>query len=148
MWEITPYRSVGPIRFGMSEEELVGAVGPPESVETNHLGEPDHQYPGFAVRFSVPEDVVAEVGIFPEFSHAVVLRGLDIFGSPTAFDDLVSIDGSAFDCLGFIVMFKLGVALTGFHDNDQSQRALTVFTSGRFDRFRSHCVPYGRAAQR
>lgn len=142
MWEIKPYESVGPIKFGMSAAQLASTVGREVRVDTNYLGEPDYRYRGFAVRLSVTERAVVEVGVFPEIEVPVVLNGTDIFGSPVAFRELINLDGSPFECVGFIVLLNLGVALTGFHDNDPSQKAVTAFARGRWDNFRGKLKPY------
>jgi len=35
--------------------------------------------------------------------------------------------------VGFIVLLSLGVAFTGFHDDDESQKAVSVFGKGSYD---------------
>jgi hypothetical protein len=35
--------------------------------------------------------------------------------------------------LGFLVFTRLGVTTTGYHDDDESQRALTIFPRGTWD---------------
>lgn len=140
MWEIEPYASVGPIRFGMSGDELVGAVGTPNLIDQNHRGESDYEYSGFSVRLSKSEKKVVEAGVQPRVP--VSLSGIEVFSSPTAFDDLIKLDGDPLESLGFIVLMRLGVTLTGFHDNDPDQKALTAFARGRWDEVRSRLRKY------
>ena len=42
-------------------------------------------------------------------------------------------DGNAKNVYGFIVLNNLGIAITGLHDKDKSQLAVTAFSRGDFD---------------
>ena len=44
--------------------------------------------------------------------------------------------------VGFIVFLGLGLTLTGFHDGNDSQRAVTAFARGRWDHLRSKLRPF------
>ena len=46
---------------------------------------------------------------------------------------------------GFIVLLNLGITLTGFHDDDIYQRAVTVFARGRWDGQLSDLKPFDLA---
>ena len=141
MFVIIPYQSVGPIRFGMSANELTQAVGEPIRIRKNHLGEPNYKYPTFSVRLSVKDQTVVEVGLIPK--AAVRLGDVDIFGSPTAFEDLIKTDGNPMESPGgFIVLLNLGITMTGFHDSDPSQKAVTAFVKGHWDDLRSELKAY------
>ena len=141
MFVIVPYQSVGPIRFGMSSAELVQAVGAPTNSRENSSGELSFQYPAFSVRLSAKDQTVAEAG----FSSAndVRLGDVNIFGSITAFEKLAELDGNPLEYLGFIVLLNLGITMTGFHDDDPSDRAVTVFARGRWDDLRPDLKEYG-----
>jgi len=43
---------------------------------------------------------------------------------------------------GFIVLEHLGIAVTGIHDNDPSQLAITAFSKGEFDDLLPESTPY------
>lgn len=141
MFEITPYKSVGPIRFGMSAEELVEAVGDPVKITKNRLGELDYKYAGFRVAFSSKDGTVVEVGFVPETE--VVVDGVNVFSSPDSFAKLIKKDGEPYEYVGFVILLKLGLTMTGFHDNDESQKAVTVFVKGRWDGVKSQLMRFG-----
>jgi len=135
MFIIIPYQSVDPIQFGMSNDELMRVVGQPNNIRKNPSGELNYQYPTFSVRLSSKDQRVVEIGL--SSAADVRLADIDIFESPTAFKDLIRKDGNPLEYLGFIVLLNLGITMTGFHDNDPSQKAVTAFVKGRWDGFRA-----------
>ncbi len=46
---------------------------------------------------------------------------------------LLSLDKNPRECFGFLVFTSLGITTTGFHDQDKSQRALTLFPKNAWD---------------
>jgi hypothetical protein len=127
---ITPYESAGPVRFGMDEKKLRNIAGDPFRIRQYPDGESDLVYFNLRVRLSVDERVV-EVQVHPP--RDVRLGDVRIFDSPDARKDLVKQDGWAFKFGNQIVLLNLGIALTGFEDDDPTQRSLTVFAKGRWD---------------
>jgi len=63
----------------------------------------------------------------------VLFEGIDIFGDPKSFGKLVSKDSCPYECFGFIILSELEIALTGFHDNDKSQLAVSIFARGKLE---------------
>ena len=57
------------------------------------------------------------------------------------FRTLIDADKQPFELLGFIVLLNLGITLTGFHDEATDERAVTVFTRGRWDSMRKKLKP-------
>ncbi|EIJ45150.1 hypothetical protein GWL_45900 [Herbaspirillum sp. GW103] len=55
---------------------------------------------------------------------------------------MVNLDGNPYESVGFIVLLNLGITLTGFHDDDIYQRAVTVFTRGRWDDLLQKLKPF------
>jgi hypothetical protein len=145
MFEIIPYRSIGPIRFGMSADELTAAVGKPVNVSKSRLGETEYKYPGFRVALSAKDGRVVEVGVVPDTE--LVLDGIKIFSAPDSFDTLVRKDGDPYEYLGFIIFPNLGITMTGFHDKDESQKAVTVFAKGRWDGLKSKLKKYDKTTK-
>lgn len=60
-----------------------------------------------------------------------------IIWSPDAHPDpnplLLRADPAPLERLGFLVFNRLCVTTTGYHDDDESQRALTVYPPGKWD---------------
>ncbi|MDR6411294.1 hypothetical protein [Paraburkholderia terricola] len=89
---IKSYESVGPIRFGMRQAELLSVVGHPVRELKNRRADTDLQFPGFSVRLSKGDGKVVEVGITPD--TPVTLCDVDVFSSSDAFARLAKIDGA------------------------------------------------------
>ena len=143
---ITPYESVGLIRLGMSLDDLVRVAGTPSKITRNRRAEFDYQYGGYNVRISPTECKVVEVGVSAETS--VELGGVNIFNDPNALARLVEMDGHPYEFLGYLILLSLGVAITGFHDGDVAQRAITMFEKGRWDHLRSQFKTWSAQAKK
>ena len=129
MMEIIPYKSVGPIAFGMTVAEIHAAIGQPFLTDTSYIGDTVLRYKNLNAVVSAAG--LVEVGLLPEMP--TFLMGISIFSSPSAFFDLCRRDGAPQECLGFVVLLNLGITMTGFHDGDEAQKAVTVFALGRWD---------------
>lgn len=140
IFNLEPYVGIGPLRFGMSQDQVKSIVGEPERILTNRRGEPDFQYSGINIRFSSEELRLVELGIYP--STSLTVMGVSVFDEPDAFSKIVELDGQVFECYGFIIFFGLGVTMTGFHDEDGSQKAVTLFARGRWDHLREQMQPF------
>lgn len=135
MLVIKPYESVGQIKFGMTADEVAATLGVPQRQTRNRRGEVGYEYEGIIVRLSADSTKVAEIAILPR--SGVTVEGIDVFSSDDAFAQLIEKDGSPFEYMGFVILLKFGMTLTGFHDSDESQKAITVFEQGRWDHLRS-----------
>ncbi|QGY01984.1 hypothetical protein MMSR116_08910 [Methylobacterium mesophilicum SR1.6/6] len=47
-----------------------------------------------------------------------------------------------YETVGFLVFFSLGIALTGFHDQDEGQKSVSVFKKGVWDEMRDEMTVY------
>jgi hypothetical protein len=59
---------------------------------------------------------------------------------------LRSYDPHPFEWVGFIIFLEIGIALTGYHDGDTAQRAMTIFPQGRWDAYRDQFSPFQSGA--
>lgn len=134
-FEIKPYEGVGNFRFGMTATEVTSIFGEPRRKGANRKGEPDWAYGDYSIRFSKAEGALVEIGFLK--SAAVLFEGSDVFRDSDCFARIVARDRDVFEFYGFLVFLGLGITLTGFHDNDEAQRALTVFQRGRWDQFKN-----------
>ena len=137
-FEITPLRGVGPMDFGMTDSEIAKIMGDPLSVSTNNGGERVEYRDHLTIRYG--DSGVVEFTFPPEAK--VFFQGLDIFRDENIIEQLMKHDPSPVDCLGFLLFLNLGIAITGIHDGDESQRAVTACPSGRWDSFKKHFMPY------
>jgi hypothetical protein len=134
-FKIISYTGPKPLLFGMTKEQAEALVGHPLTIRPNNLGEQDASYKTFSIRYSKDSGSLVEVGFSPNAN--VDICGLKPFEQPNAWLELLRQDTAPYECLGFIVLLNLGITLTGFHDNDLSQRAITAFNVGRWDDFRT-----------
>jgi hypothetical protein len=139
-FDIHPLKGPLPIRFGMSESDIEAVLGPPLGKSKNRRGEPDWDYGEFAIRFAKDGTGVDEVSFLP--AAYVMFDRLDLFNDAGAFNDVIKRSKEVYECVGFIVLPELGVTFTGFHDNNESDKAISVFRKGRWDHLRSECRPF------
>ncbi len=103
--KIEPYQSVDGVSFQTSKEDLVAAIGDPQSKKTNRLELEEFDYGSKIYRFT-KNDILQEVTIDTE---SIVLGEKE-----HSFSDLEQYlkneDIEAFDCHGFWVSHKFGVA--------------------------------------
>jgi hypothetical protein len=122
----------------MNHDAIVATMGEPQRVTKNHLGNLELWYDHMNV--IMEGDRLVEAGFAPDMP--VSICGIHPFTDPDAFASLCELDGSPCEVLGFVVFRRLGITLTGFHDKDESQKALTAFTSGRWDVLESQMKPF------
>jgi hypothetical protein len=130
-FEIQPYVGACPILLGMTESEVISIAGEPMVKSVNKSGEKDHSYEAWSLRYSSVDERVVEIGFGPPAKAK--FSGMDVFEGSDFFEKVIAVDGSPFEYYGFIVLQKLGITLTGFHDDQESQKAITVFAKGRWD---------------
>jgi hypothetical protein len=134
-FEIVSYVGPKPLLFGMTQNEAQCTVGPPLKTSVNNLGERNSQYESFSIRYSPQSGALVEVGFSSDAN--VTIHGVELFRHPEAFPTLLQEDSCPFEYFGFVILLDLGITLTGFHDHDVSQRAITAFTRGRWDLLKS-----------
>lgn len=139
-FDLQPYVGPLPIRFGMSEEQIVSLLGHPQARHLNRRQEPDWDYGEFSVRFGSGGEGVVEVGYLPEAE--LTLFGINLFGDPMSFAKVISINDDVFEDFGFIVIPSLGLTFTGFHEANEADKAITVFAKGRWDGRKSKLTPF------
>ena len=130
-FEIISYVGAKPLLFGMTQSQAEALVGPPEMTEDNFSGETNAMYRSFGIRYSKQDQKLVEVGFSK--TATVTIRGINVFSQKNAFRDLVRQDSCPYESYGFIILLDLGITLTGFHDNDPNQLAITAFARGRWD---------------
>ena len=126
--KIVPYQSIGPVSFDMSESEVIAHIGAPQRTDEN-MNQREYHYSDFVVRFDSDNQRMCEVTLSPEIFEKVEIDQLKLDWSnhSKVFETLCQADGNPFDSVGFIILYKLGIAMTGFHDGNDSQKAITVF---------------------
>lgn len=140
-YEIRPLVGVGDARFGMHPPEIAGIFGPPLSTRLTTRGEREETRRDITVRYD--STGVVEFAFLP--GCKLLIDGIDLFGVPDPVELLLKHDPEPRECFGFLVFRSLGVAVTGYHDEDQSQRAITTFTTGRWRSMEQHFKPFSHS---
>lgn len=138
MLDIQPNVGVAGLNFGASLDEVQQRWGKPISTAQNRSGETVFAYPDIQLTFD--DAGLAEVGVAPQADP--VVDGARPLSSKADFERLVRDDGQAQQMFGFIVLETLGLTITGVHDGDTEQLALTAFRTGRWARLRDQMTPF------
>jgi len=105
------------------------------------LGETEATYDAFIIQYS--RQKLVEIGFSK--NARVIIYGMDLFNDANAFQALLRRDSCPYESYGFIILLNLGITLTGFHDSDPNQLAITAFVRGRWNdsknEFRRFPVP-------
>lgn len=140
MTEILPYCGVGPLRFGMGREEVIGLLGHPRVERVNHMGQTDMRFTNCAVLLSRDKRQVEEIMLFP--SDDVVVEGVRVFCDPQALEKLAQHDGAPQLVEDTILLLKLGIAVNDFRDATESnERQVTAFALGVWDELLAQSEP-------
>lgn len=143
--KIQPYICVDSLRFGdSSKEECLAAYGDPVRVQQSSDMEDEYCYSDFIIRFDVERQMFRECTLLPMKTASIVLDGQTI---PITWDrsflvKLFQFDDSPVIAHGFLILQRFGLAISGLHDGDKSQLAITVFSKGDFDLFLGDSIEF------
>lgn len=137
---ITPYASIGPLRFRMQPLEVEAAIGAPSIVRANRRGERDERRERLAIRYDKANNALVEVSI--EKGVGAIIENIDVFRSPNPLATLSAIDPLCFEGLGEVVFFGLGLAVPINILEPNSTPWITVFERGRWDGIRANLKPF------
>lgn len=140
MIAIEPYATVAGVNFGSSEAEVIAVFGEPDDRLINRVQEIELRYKLFTVRFDNPLQCFREFTLLPGCPASI--NGLEIEWTPSFLGKIQDLDSDLMEVAGFVVSLKLGVSFSGFHDDDDSQRAIHVFRKGGWDRFKARMKPF------
>lgn len=142
---IKPYESVDTLKFGVStKEDCVTEYGAPNKVRMSRDNEEECHYDDLIVRFDKSTQKLRECTLLPVKSAVVAAAAGEI---PVTWnrDFLLracQLDGNPVVAYGFVILPTVGIALTGLHDGDSSQVAVTVFCRGDFDAYLNDAVRF------
>lgn len=127
-FELYPLIGAGKLKFGMTPEMVEHELGKPESTSKNFKKERIDSFSFMSTGYLVDSHVLYHIG-FGRQMTAITYQGINFFqdNPDKVIDQLMQYDNSPYLHLGFIVFLKLGLTLTGFHDGDTDQKAITVF---------------------
>lgn len=139
--QITPYASFGPLAFNTTTKtDCALLLGEPLRKRNNRKGIEEYEYDQFVVRFDPKTLTVIECTLLP-YADATI-DGIKVTWDRPFLRLACKQDPSPRDVHGFIVFQRLGIAVTGIHDDDDSQLAITVFSKGGFDDLLTDSTPF------
>jgi hypothetical protein len=145
-WLIHPYVGVGAAKLGMTQGQVAAILGPPDDAdvdsETDEIRE-ERKAAALQAVFSADEGQLVELGFSPPIAE-LELDGVRLFSVPPdqALRHVIQRDPDPRIIHGFIVFLSLGITMTGFHNNDEAQKAVTIFAKGRWDSVKPKLKPF------
>lgn len=135
-FEIIPLTGASGLSFGITPTEVEQNLGTPDQVSTNHLKQRVEFRSFMNVAYTADQqEKLCHIG-FGRQMEDVTLNDINFFKDEPieVLKKLMSIDGTPLLYMGFVVFLDLGITLTGFHDDNVSQKAITVFEKGAWDK--------------
>ncbi|NQE49595.1 hypothetical protein [Herbaspirillum rubrisubalbicans] len=134
---IMSYVGVGPLKFGMTRDEVHQILGTPLSEKKCRFFDESTEYwseKRLQLTFSDTGDGLLEISLYPNLPN-VQLNGLKLFEVPGAyaFKVLHDWDDAPLTRAGTSIFLKLGLAAGGFLHDDDFDKSVTAFAKGRWD---------------
>jgi hypothetical protein len=139
MFTFEPFVGPLPLRFGMSPEEVASVVGAPSRVFPDFFKNRTETRPGLSLGYDATSGRLVEA-VFP--SVGLHFHGVDLFVVDDAIAFLRQFDPAPQIAVGMVFFVDLGLRLSGFHDNDESQRAIGVVATGHWEELARKFVPF------
>jgi len=133
------YKQVNNLEFGSSIENTKQAFGKPNEENVDNDGEVELSYDSFIIRFNKHLEF-NEFTLLPEINFKI--NGKLIGWTYKDVKPIIKMDSNPLESYGFIVLLDLGIALTGFHDGDDSQKAIHFFSKGLCEIYRDDTQPF------
>lgn len=139
--QIEPYVTIDSLRLGEStREDGIASYGEPRNVRMNRQGVEEFHDDDFILRFDPAAANLRECTLLPE--KEATIRDISVTWDWTFLRMLCASDGNPLESYGFLIFPTLGIAVTGIHDSDRSQLAVTVFSKGDFDEWIDAATPF------
>lgn len=131
--KLKTYKGINDMSFGDPPFMAENIFGMPKMTKTNRSGEFEMHYNDFTLRFRTPEMKFCECTVFRD--AALSLNGTPIGWSLDELIRLCYFDGEPKEYYGIVLLFSLGVSLTGLEEGCESDRTINVFARGVWDPF-------------
>ena len=132
--EIKSYTSIDNLRFEYStKNDAITCFGKPVMERITRLGNIEYEYTHFILRFDPLTHTLLECTLLP-YAEAII-NGIAVTWDKAFLKELCLLDEEPKNAYGFIILGKFGLAITGIHDSDESQLAITVFRKSVLNEF-------------
>jgi hypothetical protein len=138
---IVPYTSVGPLVLGVtSAAECLRILGNPELITNNWDGVTQYCYEHIWVRIDPRTHLVSDCSLIPYTEGSV--DGISITWDKDFVRRVCARDGEPMLAYGFVVLKRLGIAISGIHDEDLSQLAVGAFLRDQLVDMLTDAIPF------
>jgi hypothetical protein len=123
----------------MSPSDVERVLGAPNSVLPSHFGDRIEQRPHLSLAFSKDQEALDEA----VFTRGVNLlfHGRNLFAEPDLVATLRHSDPQPYLFVGFIIFNGIGVRLSGFLPDDESEQAIGLVRTGHWREYANEFVP-------
>ena len=136
-FDVSPFAGAMPVAFGMPRARVHALLGSPQvkSPPTKWRGLTDSWDDGnIQIGYDAGE-AVNHIGFGPG-NYSLLFDGSPLWTAslhpdPNSF--FLQLDPNPLETFRFLVFNKIGVTTTGYHDDDKSQLAITVYPRGAWD---------------
>lgn len=141
--ELLTHKGVGGAKFGMAPAEILTIFGAPDNVGSNYFKQRIEYRSHMNVGYSVEDQLAVHFG-FGAQMVGVNYKGIFLFQEPSnsVLKRLIALDGSPFLCYHLVVFLNLGLTLSGFQVNDETQKGVTLFERGTYDEEMERMKPF------
>jgi hypothetical protein len=143
-WVIQPYVGVGNIKFGMDQNEIQKILGQPEDV----LARKNNSINEYRTDITIPithytNGILDEI-TFSRQTEILLLNDMNILrqNEKTVLEYILKLDPDTKYYAETVISLGLGLSFTGFHNGEESDKAVTVFARGVFDILIGEAVPF------
>ncbi|BEV71367.1 hypothetical protein THUN1379_08490 [Paludibacterium sp. THUN1379] len=140
MIEVKSYQSINCIDFDSEQTYVISLFGAPDCRSINREKEVKFHFRDFILRFDANSGGLRECTLLPGCNAKV--NGYSVEWFDGFLNWLALEDGDLKEVYGFVLSLKLGLAVTGFHDGDESQKAIHAFRHGDWDMFLGEMKPF------
>lgn len=109
-------------------------------MRTSREGIEELHYDQFIVRLDPSTLTVRECTLLPRTDATI--NGIKVTWDQSFLRRACELDKFPREIYGFVVLYSLGIAITGINDGDESQLAITVFSAGDFGDPIADSVPF------
>ncbi|MCL6655420.1 hypothetical protein A6R70_24425 [Agrobacterium rubi] len=138
--EIDPGQGLGNLEFGMTMSDVGCILG--QEKDRSIRDEVTELYFENYLNLAFRDGALFQIGA-THYTKGVTYKNIDVLSAePLSVLKAMEVeDGEAFENYGFIVFLKLGVSLTGFHDDDLDNKAVTVAVLEEWQALRNELTP-------
>ena len=143
-FEIVPHAGAGSIKFGMTPEQVENAIGVTDTSIINDQDELVEFRSAMNITYSkAPQHRVCHIG-FGRQMEEVMFGETPVFrvNPDLVIKKIMELDPEPYLFVGFIIFLKLGITLTGFHDDDIDNKALAVFEHNEYEEYIHAMKPF------